>query len=167
MATAHDAPEWRTVLGFPQYSVSSAGQLRRDSAGRGTRPGTIIKGSLGSDGYLYTVMPDRRKYTLHRLVAIAFHGEPPSGHEVAHNDGTRTNNAASNLRWATRFENMADKKAHGTENLGSRHGMSKLTEEQVLRIRASDRPQRELAVEYDVDQSAISLVRTRRNWKHI
>jgi hypothetical protein len=44
MATAQDAPEWRKVPRYPQYSVSSDGQLRRDVGGRGTRAGRIVKG---------------------------------------------------------------------------------------------------------------------------
>lgn len=47
---------------------------------------------------------------VHRLVCWAFHGPRPSAsHCVDHLDGDPFNNAASNLRWVTRAENVANK----------------------------------------------------------
>jgi len=44
---------------------------------------------------------------IHRIVAMAFHGEPPtSQHVVDHIDTNRQNNRPENLRWVTRFENI-------------------------------------------------------------
>lgn len=55
-----------------------------------------------SSGYL--VLSD---HVVHRVVAAAFHGEPPStGHVVDHIDTNRHNNRAENLRWVTRLENI-------------------------------------------------------------
>ncbi|MDY0277184.1 MAG: HNH endonuclease signature motif containing protein [Acholeplasma sp.] len=43
---------------------------------------------------------------IHRIVATAFHGEPPtSQHIVDHIDTNRQNNRISNLRWITKLEN--------------------------------------------------------------
>ena len=43
---------------------------------------------------------------VHRIVATAFHGEPPTNeHVVDHIDTNRVNNRPSNLRWLTRLEN--------------------------------------------------------------
>ncbi len=55
-----------------------------------------------SSGYL--VISD---HVVHRVVAAAYHGEPPStGHVVDHIDTNRHNNRAENLRWVTRLENI-------------------------------------------------------------
>lgn len=55
-----------------------------------------------SSGYL--VISD---HVVHRVVAAAFHGDPPStGHVVDHIDTNRHNNRAENLRWVTRLENI-------------------------------------------------------------
>lgn len=44
---------------------------------------------------------------VHRVVACAFHGQPPSDqHVVDHIDTNRRNNRAENLRWVTRLENI-------------------------------------------------------------
>ena len=44
---------------------------------------------------------------VHRIVALAFHGEPPTKeHIVDHIDTNRQNNRPSNLRWITKLENV-------------------------------------------------------------
>jgi hypothetical protein len=46
-------------------------------------------------------------HKVHRIVAIAFHGEQPSkSHVVDHIDTNRRNNRPENLRWVTRLENI-------------------------------------------------------------
>ncbi len=43
---------------------------------------------------------------VHRIVAFAFHGNPPTDqHVVDHIDTNRRNNRPGNLRWLTRLEN--------------------------------------------------------------
>lgn len=44
---------------------------------------------------------------IHRIVATAFHGEPPTKeHVVDHIDTNKQNNRPGNLRWVTRLENI-------------------------------------------------------------
>ena len=46
-------------------------------------------------------------HKVHRIIATAFHGEPPTkGHVVDHIDTNRRNNRPQNLRWVTRLENI-------------------------------------------------------------
>ncbi len=44
---------------------------------------------------------------IHRIIATAFHGEPPTNEYVVdHIDTNKQNNRATNLRWVTRLENI-------------------------------------------------------------
>lgn len=53
------------------------------------------------NGYMYL-----SQVRIHRIVATAFHGEPPTPeHVVDHIDTNRRNNRPENLRWLTRLEN--------------------------------------------------------------
>lgn len=126
---------WKPVVGYEGlYEVSSIGRLRRSSASRMAASGYVIKPRLTHDGYVRYSLSKRQRYrtiTAHRLVALAFLGPPPFvGAQVAHYDGVKTNNAVSNLRWASAAENQADKRRHGVQcgaQHGERHHNAKLT----------------------------------------
>lgn len=109
--------EWRAVAGSDRYEVSSFGQVR--SLDHTTADGRRIKGRVlrlykMPNGYMQVSLGADAKRYVHRLVCEAWHGEPALGAEAAHLDGTKINNAASNLVWATRAENEQHKKMHGT-----------------------------------------------------
>lgn len=114
--------------------------MRRALAGKGTRAGKIRKPYVQKDGYRQMdlwVDGVRYRFYLHQIVALTFHGPAPSpAHEVAHWDGDKGHNASENVRWATRKENAADKTRLGTQIRGGAHPLSKLTEADVLEIRA-------------------------------
>lgn len=161
--------EWRSCEEYPSYEISSSGQVRRVS------DGLIMQQKMGKDGYCLIGLTKDKKQTwgsVHRLVAKAFLGPPPTPkHEAAHNDGTRTNNEESNLRWATRADNFADKRIHGTAMIGEINPASKLTEAAVMQIRALYKPgvvtQRELGVLFGVSKVAIRYVINRKTWSHV
>ena len=103
-------PDLCTVPGFSRYEASDAGEIRRAGS---LRP---IKQRLNDRGRPVLMVTDDqgrpRQVYVHRLVALAFHGEAEDGLEVCHGNGVRTDNRASNLRWDTHAENMRDKKRH-------------------------------------------------------
>lgn len=162
---------WVIVKEFRHYAVSNLGRVKRLTGGRGTTAGRILKQRTNRDGYLCVTLQegDRRKgYLVSRLVCEAFYGPPPPGYiEAAHKDGNRANNRLGNLRWATKAENEADKRLHGTIMRGEGHPNSKLTEEQVAAIRSDTRPQAAIARDYGVAQSLICLVKNRKIWDHV
>ena len=123
-------PEWRSIPGWPEYDVSEDGRVRRAVGGKGARAGRILKQWRNPQNqYLYVQLWRGNRRTgipVHRLVAMAFLGRPPSErHVVAHDDGTRDVNQPWNLRWATQRENVGDTVRHGTHNRGSRNGQAK------------------------------------------
>ena len=71
----------------------------------------------------------------------------------------------SHLREATRSENVLDTYIDGTmiRASGAAHKRPRhLTEDQIRAIRVDTRPQKVIAEEYDVDQSRISCIKSRK-----
>lgn len=84
---------WRAV-GF--YTVSCLGRIRREIKGpTNAKPGRILKQKLRKDQYcevaLYT-KDGRREVRVHQLVAEAFLGPCPPGHQVNHKNGGKHEN---------------------------------------------------------------------------
>lgn len=107
---------------------------------------------------------------VHRLVLEAFVGPCPEGMECRHLDGNPANNHVDNLRWGTHVDNMADRKAHGTNTTGEKHHKAQLTADDVYEIRrrcGSGEPVAKVARDYQMSWSAVDHIKHRRNWRHI
>lgn len=141
-----DGHSWRPVLGWEgYYAASDDGRIKSvdrlvtlpDGRQR-LQLGRMLRSYIAQNGYPYVRLSRNgitSLRTVHSLVAEAFLGPRPEGHDVAHADGDRTNAAAENLRWATRVENSSDKLRHGTDNRGEKHPLARLTDDQVRIIR--------------------------------
>lgn len=171
------------MVGWP-YEVSNVGRVRRIGAAK-----VLAQGDCR--GYRTVALLNGGRHTtkcttVHILVCEAFHGPRPTPkHQVAHADGTRDNNAETNLRWATLAENIADKVRHGTLRFGERHPIAKLTENQVIEIRQRYKAGREaalaagkkkapnglvpaLAAEFGMSCGGLrSILPSGRYWKHL
>lgn len=130
--------------------------------------------SLGLNTYGYNYLGlckgGKRKFiTIHRLVADTFIPNPDNKPQVNHINGIKTDNTIDNLEWTTAKENMrhAVNSKLKISSKGTEHGMSKLTEKEVLEIRESNLSQRKLAKLYAVTQPLISSIKRREIWKHI
>ncbi len=131
---------WRVCAGFPDYEISESGCIRRLTQGGRRYPiGYELKPKDHQRGYKYYILHSNGKsYTrlVHRLVALSWIGEPKSKDlEVAHKDGSRTNNHWRNLRWSTAKENQSDRKLHGTYHAGEKASAAKLADAQTIEIR--------------------------------
>lgn len=88
-----------------QYSVRDNGAVLRYARNSRSRP-TDNLWTFGkpNDKTGYMEIATAR---IHRIVATAFHGEPPTKeHVVDHIDTNKRNNRPENLRWVTRLENI-------------------------------------------------------------
>lgn len=98
--------ETKCLYKYECYSVRDNGAvLRHTPINKRTRP-TDNQWTFGKlnnkTGYL-----EIASVRIHRIVATAFHGEPPTKeHVVDHIDTNKQNNRPDNLRWVTRLENI-------------------------------------------------------------
>jgi len=117
-----------------------------------------------------------KKKRLHRLLAINFIPNPKNKPQVNHIDGNKHNNSLSNLEWVTRGENIKHAYDNGLlrPKKGSLNGNSKLTEKDVIDIRAVAKERgrhygrKELSLRYGVSECTIKEVvnRRRNNWSN-
>ena len=101
------------------YKINRSGQIFSVSYGK------VMKQLETEDGYLFVSLKKeqiKKKFRIHRLVAIQYIDNPENKAEVDHIDRNRKNNSIENLRWATKTENMNNKSTN----------LKLLTEEQLL-----------------------------------
>jgi hypothetical protein len=132
--------------------------------------GHELRTFLDRDGYPRFNRYEAGKWSqhpVHAVVCETFHGPRPAGAQAAHTNGHKTDCRAVNLSWKTPAENEADKVEHDTRAWGDRHGMHKLTEDEVRTIRASREQSITLARRHGVTTVTIRAIRARRTWRHI
>ncbi len=162
---------WLPVVGWEGwYSVSDRGRVRRDAPASGTTVGRILSGRPTPFGHLLVELSrnDQGKgFLVHRLVLEAFVGPCSAGEECCHWNGRPGDNRLKNLRWGTSSENKSDMIRHGRSNRGEKSPGSKLTEKQVLEIRAlciEGVLQREIAIRFGIARRTVSMIFTRETW---
>lgn len=167
--------EWRPIPGYAgSYSVSNTGLVRAEARLRNGRANSVraLKQRMKvqqqrEDGYLQVSLTLDSKGVhayVHCLVALAFIGPRPEGQQACHNDGDKTNNVLSNIRYDTRTGNEADKVLHGTSNRGDRRRTAKLDAAQVKAIRSDQRLHREIARAFGVSEGYVSEIKSGKAW---
>lgn len=118
--------QWRDIPGWEGiYQASSEGRVRSLDRelpsgrwGHVTRKGCVMTPKLRDGRPVVGLrLNGKRKWMgVHRLVCLAFHGEPVGDRTYAahYPDPTRTNNRPENLMWATPKENSGHMREHGT-----------------------------------------------------
>ena len=100
---------WADIDGFPDYMVNNMGRIVRVIGARRAPAGRTLKGWKNKQGYLLVSLYEKEvptKFLISRLVAFAFIENQQNKPHVNHLDNDIKNNAASNLEWVTRHENM-------------------------------------------------------------
>jgi hypothetical protein len=164
--------EWRPVVGYAGHNqVSSIGRVRSFKKNR-VRPLALVTNSRGyvqvnlyRDGRV-------RNRLVHRLVAEAWFGLIPLGHQVNHKDGDKTNNKVANLEIVTGEENRRHARKLGLvrPKIGEANVSAKLKEEDVraIRLLRSERvPVFEIAYRYKVSQRAVYSLLRGDTWGHV
>lgn len=174
---------WKEIENYPDYEISSFGNVKSKeryvnhfAGGKRLKKEKILITATSNCGYefvgLCVFVNGKCKVktsTIHRLVGIHFIENPFKKPQVNHIDGNKLNNKVENLEWNTSKENVnhAVKNKLRVAPKGSKCGASKLKEDQVLLIRASNLKLSELAEIYKISFQTISEIKLRKTWKHL
>lgn len=159
--------DWVDIKGYEgRYRVNRAGEII-------SRLGRRIKLRLAQNGYLRVwlyKMITYKPFTVHRIVAESFISNPENKKWVNHKNGIKTDNRSENLEWCTQRENMIHAFRTGLQgpNNGEKNGRSKLTEDQVMKIRSTHHfynSHEEIAIQYGVTRRTIDRIINYSNWK--
>lgn len=147
---------FKTIPEYPEYLIGSEGtiiQLKKVLPARTRKDNYQRVSIIKADGSY------KAEY-VHRLVMQAFVGA--SDLHVDHKDFNPKNNRLDNLEYVTPKENT--QRSHAAGRSLPNHGARKLTNEQVILIRAAQgsRKTKDLAKEFDVTGVTI-----RNIWKNI
>lgn len=132
----------------------------------------ILKIFANARGYCGVVLSRRGKTysrAVHQLVAEAFLEQKP-GYEVNHINGEKSDNRVDNLEMITRAENMAHAREMGLTAKGEEHGLAKITEVDVLQIRAARKAGKKLksiAIEFGISREHAGAIASGKYWSHL
>ena len=167
---------WKPLARNPNYEVSTTGRVRekaRPVFNRGrihSKPPRNIEPFIDPEGYAFVVLrkpmgTGAEKIFVHRLVMEVWVGQCPEDMTVDHIDRVRTNNALSNLRYATKAEQTENRDLSGIS--GERSRFSKLTQADVDEIRKMIKIGFEdgvIASRFNMSAGAIRNIRNGKSW---
>ncbi|ELQ8980644.1 HNH endonuclease [Klebsiella pneumoniae] len=135
-----------------------------------TKTGNWLVGDVNNVGYR-RVRSNRKRYFVHRLVAMEYIPNPNNLPQVNHKNGNKLDNRVENLEWCTASYNSNHRSNILNKVRGVNHGCSKLSEDEVLDIRSKlsscDYSTRKLANMFNVSQKTIMNIKHKETWNHI
>lgn len=156
---------WKLIPNFPNYEISENGLIRRNKK--------LLHPHINMQtGYLMVDLyknNKRKKFTIHRLVAITFLRKKNRKY-VCHSDGLRRNNHYTNLYWGSPKDNIRDRRAHGRGNEGERNPCNKLTIQDVHEIKlhyGGCLTQKEIASLFNICRQTVSDIWRGKRWPHV
>jgi hypothetical protein len=122
--------------------------------------------SLNCDGYP-RIKINHLQRAIYRFVCEEKVGEIPKDMEVRHKCDNRLCINPDHLELGTHKENINDMISRKRFVVGSDHGKSKLTEEDIVKIIKDDRRYKEIAKDYGVANTTICEIKNGKRWKHV
>lgn len=174
---------WKSVPGYEGlYEVSNLGRVRsldhivKNRYSQALRHGRILAQAEDRAGYLQVHLSKKNVVAtlkVHRLVALAFIGDPPHATaHVNHLDFSKDNNVMENLVWCTPKQNHRHAVDGGRLDASvSPKRAKKLTVEIVLQIRAANANGeggcRILARRFNLSPPTVQKILSRTIWVRI
>ena len=124
--------EWRPIrFTDGHYAVSSMGRVKNLETGRILKP--LDDGSRGYKRVCLSNYHYKKRFKIHRLVAIEFIPNPNNLPQVNHIDGNKENNCVSNLEWVSVKENVIH-----AQNTGLRKGHDDFCKSKMIPVIGSN-----------------------------
>ncbi len=131
--------------------------------------------TVGGYGCIAASPPRRKGKNLkaHRVLWEDANGPIPEGLDCLHKCDVRACCNPEHLFLGTDVENAGDRHAKGrdADTKGTKNGRAKITEEQAKEIRtmyaAGGRTQREIGVEFGINDQMVSRIVAGKAWKHV
>tara|TARA_R110000765_G_scaffold421407_1_gene527545 strand:+ start:240 stop:791 length:552 start_codon:yes stop_codon:yes gene_type:complete len=181
---AHGLQLFKPVKGYEGlYEVSTYGNVKSlpkekltQWGLRVTRERILKVDTYHPKGYRFVTLIKngiRKSHSVHRLVATAFIPNPENYPQLNHKDTIKDNNVVDNLEWCNNSHNQLHAFKYGLNkpNKGEAHGMSKVTEEDVFKIREFHQryqiSNRNLGLIFNITKHHVQQIVSRTTWKHI
>lgn len=167
---------WKDIEGYAGcYQIFNFNLIK--SLSRKGRPTEKILKQI-KDGKYYVVSLSKnnivKKYTVHRLLAIAFIPNPENYPQVLHRNDIGTDNRLENLYWGNIDQNGADASRNccfSNTVKGEAHYAAKLTKRDIIKIRkmwaTNQFLKSEIGRRFNVCGQYIGKILKKETWKHI
>lgn len=119
-----DNTKFYPIKGFEgEYEITKSGTVRSveryvrtKNNGKQLRPGKTIKPHITNKGYYRVSLSGRKRFSIHRLLAINFIPNPNNYEIINHKNGVKTDNRLENLEWCDYYHNNKQTYALGFIN---------------------------------------------------
>lgn len=154
MTSWADTEVWKDIPGYEgRYQASNMVRIRSvDRYVTRFVKGRVLSPRVREKGYLVVTISGAGPKDVHRLVALAFHGDAGPGFQVRNLDGNPLNARPENLAWGTQSDNEFDKYRYA-----GKRGKLSISDVREIRHRVNVLGDRipDLAREYSVNVETI------------
>lgn len=140
---------------FNNYHISEEGIVTN------TKTGSILKGEINNAGYRRVQLTGRKRYFVHRLVAITYIPNPDNLPQVNHKNGNKLDNRVCNLEWVTASDNQKHCSRMLGKRIGLANGNNKHSDELVDLIKSkieAGQSRRSISRELELPQSTVQQI---------